>query len=103
MPRPPAYPLIACSYASVQPLHRSWQQYMQELLAGAGSTPGPSSSRGGGGGGSSNDVEARLYAADLHGCLMRVSHTAGGCDGSVCRVVAVPLTHLKHQGFGQIA
>lgn len=74
---PPAY-LSSRSYEAVQPLHRSWQQYMQELLAGAGSTPGPSSARGAGGG-SSNDVEARLYAADLHGCLIRVSHTAGGC------------------------
>lgn len=67
-------------YEAVQPLHRSWLQYMQELLAGAGSTPRPSSSRGGAGSSSSsNDVEVRLYAADLHGCLIRVSHTTGEC------------------------
>ncbi|EFN57778.1 hypothetical protein CHLNCDRAFT_57293 [Chlorella variabilis] len=44
------------TYEAVQPLYRSWQQYMQELLA-----PGV------------QDVEARLYGADLHGCLIRVS------------------------------
>lgn len=45
----------------MQPLYRSWQQYMQELLA-----PGV------------QDVEARLYGADLHGCLIRVSAMLGG-------------------------
>jgi hypothetical protein len=54
----PALP--ACRYEAVQPLYRSWQQYMRELLAQGG-----------------QDVETRLYAADLHGCLMRVAATQG--------------------------
>lgn len=51
-------------YEAVQPLHASWQQYMRDLLASGG---GPSAA----------DIEARLYAADLHGCLIRVAQTAG--------------------------
>lgn len=49
---------------------------MQELLA-APSSGGSSGGRGGAP--ASNDLEARLYAADLHGCLIRVAHTAGAC------------------------
>jgi hypothetical protein len=46
----------------VQPLHRSWRQYMQDLVALPGSPA---------------DLEARLYAAELLGCLIRVVQTTG--------------------------
>ncbi len=59
-------------YEAVQPLHASWQQYMRDLLASGG---GPGSA----------DVEARLYAADLHGCLIRVAQTAG--EGTARKVM----------------
>lgn len=56
--------VLSRRYEAVQPLHASWQQYMRELLAWGG---GPGAA----------DVEARLFAADLHGCLIRVVQTAG--------------------------
>lgn len=58
----------------MQPLHASWQQYMRELLASGG---GPGAA----------DVEARLYAADLHGCLIRVAQTAGDGRGGLASKV----------------
>ncbi|KAL4425567.1 hypothetical protein ABPG75_009583 [Micractinium tetrahymenae] len=67
------------TYEAVQPLHASWQQYMRDLLASGG---GPGAA----------DLEARLYAADLHGCLIRVAHTADkryqGLRGIVVRDTA---------------
>lgn len=56
---------------------------MQELLAPAAG--------GGGSSSGSNDLEARLYAADLHGCLIRVVQTAGG-----------PATWLELKGTGWV-
>ncbi|PSC76792.1 ribonuclease P subunit p29 [Micractinium conductrix] len=74
------YQLQGLTYEAVQPLHRSWQQYIREVMSGAAAV-------GGGG-----DLEARLYGADLHGCLMRVAHTADrryqGVRGIVVRETA---------------
>ena len=80
--------LLLYRYSSFVPLHKLWQQYMEELLK------------------KSQDQEARILGADFHGCKLTVTEAANprhvAIEGIVMKDSAATFTiitqndHIHH-------
>lgn len=66
---------LRCRYASFVPLHTLWTQYISELLKNC------------------QDREARLLAADYHGCILTISQAANPIHAGLTGLVIKDSAH----------